>query len=382
MSSLKFSEVVSCLEKTDPKHPPSFYYALEVVKRYARAKIAKGSSRHLICRHGKLETLEAKFAPTGLQDIFYLARLQLKLLPSSLNLPSPSLPVLQTLIKAGYPLPTNLNHVESDRSHQQNNGNNLPRKKPFNQGRRGSRSLTSSPNPSSADLLLQPITTSIIPTSTTIASSSMRRSSSAKPDLPSTINTTFMNKPKTKSSPRSSVKPSSSRSFSESHFTTNSPQSKWTPLLSGLGFKSVFDHHQDHHHQQQVEKTSSSISSTPISTSTPQISFNSDPFKQLSPLSMSVSPVSDRDQEEIKSQPLSPSSDEIISLNPLNLNDEEELVPLELILNESRLTKYEEAFSFDNQRGNYNDTFNVNTQSPIIGEITYVDNGVTISLVQ
>ncbi|WVW82504.1 hypothetical protein I302_104515 [Kwoniella bestiolae CBS 10118] len=316
MSTLKFSEVISCLEKTDPSHPPSFYYALEVVKRYARAKIAKGSGRQLMCRSGKLETLESKFCNLGYQDIFYLTRLHLKLPPSSIqsHLPSPSMTVRQTLLKAGYPLPADT-HAGPSRSpsashlspNTKNNKNILagPRRPIDREGRRGSRSLTSSPNPSSTNV------------------STLRRSSSSRPDIPrsKTHGTIPDLTPKFGSSPNS---PGANDTPVIGHGT-----SKWTPLLAGLGLRTVFDK----------------------SHAEPEINLNfNDPFVQCSHGLRTIRRAS------MELSPSSPVSVEILNLTltPLDLSGaphkEDELVPIELMLSESRLDGYEDELVVKEKR--------------------------------
>ncbi|OCF73984.1 hypothetical protein I204_05834 [Kwoniella mangroviensis CBS 8886] len=321
----KFSEVISCLEQTDPTHPPSFYYSLEVVKRYARAKIAKGSGRQLMCKHGKLETLESKFSSLGLQDIFYLTRLHLKLPPSSITLPSPSTTVRQTLLKAGYPLPISPSQA----------GPSSPKHRigERSRSRRGSRSLTSSPVPFA---------------STTPAL--LRRSSSSRPDLPSTSSSNVKdhphgaiagNVPSSMTSPKQSITMSSPSSSSgcSSHSPTMS--SRWTPLLMGLGLKTILDSSSSsssssprHDHQSQIPSIAQQA----------EITFNSfSPFQ--SPTGMTVK---EHERGNMTSSPnsQSPCSVEILDLTPLNLNDkpqdEEEIVQMEVFLNES---KYNEAYS-------------------------------------
>ncbi|WWD17690.1 hypothetical protein CI109_102131 [Kwoniella shandongensis] len=104
LEAVTFDQVVAALEKCDPSYSPSFYCALEIVKRYTRSKIAKGKKNYFVMKGGKLESLEAKFAHLGYQDVFYLTRLQLCLPPSHRSLPCPTPPVLQVLKKAKYPL--------------------------------------------------------------------------------------------------------------------------------------------------------------------------------------------------------------------------------------------------------------------------------------
>ncbi|WVQ62010.1 uncharacterized protein L199_000143 [Kwoniella botswanensis] len=316
MVILKFSEVISCLERTDPTHPPSFYYALEVVKRYARAKIAKGRGRQLMCKHGKLETLESKFSSLGLQDIFYLTRLHLKLPPSSITLTSPSTTVRQTLLKAGYPLPAS--SAQAGPSSPKNRLDGRAR------GRRGSRSLTSSPVPSAA------------------STPALRRSSSSKPDIPSTSSSNIKDHPhghagsvRSKitgagASAKASSSPSNSSSCS-SHSPTMS--TRWAPILTGLGLKTILD-------SSSSSSRSAHQAQTPSIAQQAEMAFNNfDPFH--SPASLTS-----KEHERGNMNPQSPSSLEFLDLIPLDLNDNHqdgrEIEQTRMMLNES---KYNGAYS-------------------------------------
>ncbi|WWD09586.1 hypothetical protein V865_007714 [Kwoniella europaea PYCC6329] len=321
MVILKFSEVISCLERTDPTHPPSFYYALEVVKRYARAKIAKGRGRQLMCKHGKLETLESKFSSLGLQDIFYLTRLHLKLPPSSITLTSPSTTVRQTLLKAGYPLPAS--SPQAGPSSPKNRLDGRAR------GRRGSRSLTS-------------LTSSPVPFAST--TSALRRSSSSRPDIPSTSSSNIKDHPHghagnvrskitgagASASAKASSSPSNSSSCS-SHSPTMS--SRWTPLLMGLGLKTILD-------SPSPSSKTAHQAQTPSISQQAEITFNNfDPFH--SPASLTS-----KEHEKGNMNPQSPSSVEFLDLTSLDLNDNHqdgrEIKHVGMILNE---TNYNEAYS-------------------------------------
>ncbi|WRT64329.1 uncharacterized protein IL334_001261 [Kwoniella shivajii] len=346
MSTCKNADVVSVLERTDPTHPPSFNYALEVVKRYSRAKIAKGSGRQLLCKHGKLETLESKFAHLGYQDIFYLTRLQLKLPPSSTTLPSPaSSCVKQTLIKAKYPLPADNLKVDVASSSSKITpfpdptlkGRRCSKQPIQREGRRGSRSITNSPTLPSPEV--------------------MRRSSSARPDLPSTSTSSNIPSPSparktlknSKSSwtinPSSSRSNSSSRSRSSTSIITNihSESNVWSPLLSGLGIKTS-QIHQTHHLHTATTSCSVTRQNSPV-TPLPndgddeiKIKFNESPFDIL------PSPLSLDNTESL--YPLSPTLIEMLDLGPLHLdgNDQNQITSSKNMLQntyESSIREYE-----------------------------------------
>ncbi|WVQ97612.1 hypothetical protein IAU59_004726 [Kwoniella sp. CBS 9459] len=249
--SCKYADVASCLERTDPHHPPSFYNALEMVKRYARAKIAGGKCRQLYGRGGKLEDLEQRFAHQGYQDIFYLTRLHLRLPPSTLDLPNPSCPVRKTLLKAGYPLPpqpecsAGPSRPSALRSASRPTS---PKSRPLPEPeiiRRGSASLD----------LSGPIgnrsRSHDSPTKPAPLSGGMTRSTSSRPDLPS-LKTTNITSPARVSRATSTLSPKSYSTGSSpispalSLRSHGSNSSRWTPLLSGLGIK-LFDHHHDPH---------------------------------------------------------------------------------------------------------------------------------------
>ncbi|WWC99864.1 hypothetical protein V866_006773 [Kwoniella sp. B9012] len=316
MVILKFSEVISCLERTDPTHPPSFYYALEVVKRYARAKIAKGRGRQLMCKHGKLETLESKFSSLGLQDIFYLTRLHLKLPPSSITLPSPSTTVRQTLLKAGYPLPASSAQA----------GPSSPKNRPHERarGRRGSRSLTSSPVPSAS------------------STPALRRSSSSRPDIPSRSSSNIKDHPhghagnvrsKITGAGASAKASSSSSSNSSSCSSHSSMSTRWTPLLTGLGLKTILD-------------SSSPSSKTAHQAQTPSIAQQAEITFNNFDLFHSPASLTSKEHERGDMNPQSPSPVEFLDLTPLDLNDNHqggrEIEQMRMIMNES---KYDEAYS-------------------------------------
>ncbi|WWC66228.1 uncharacterized protein I206_100129 [Kwoniella pini CBS 10737] len=272
MSSLKFSEVIFCLEKTDPCHPPAFYNALEVVKRYSRAKIAKGSGRQLVCKNGRLETLENKFAKLGFQDIFYLTRLQLKLPPSSLRLPPPSCFVGQTLLKAGYPLP--FDTCQNECASSSKRLSTSPRavnnsSKPYNQGRRGSKSLNNSP------ILGESI-------------HAIRRTSSSIPDLPA-------------------LATSMAKSKSTGNSSNRKSSSQWTP--SGLGLRPI--------PQDEFKYNDNHIDTLTLSPETAkEIAFNLNPFG--APL-LDIVTLKTSDSKQ-----------------NMGNEEDEELVPIGLILNQSR----------------------------------------------
>ncbi|WVF70292.1 hypothetical protein IAT40_005081 [Kwoniella sp. CBS 6097] len=224
--SCKYAEVASFLERTNPQHPPSFYNALEVVKRYARAKIASGKCRVLAGRGGKLEDLEQRFAHLGFQDVFYLTRLHLRLPPSTLDLPNPSCPVRKTLLRAGYPLPTQseCSNGPSSSSSRTTNVISRPTSPKSSIPRRGSSSLDLSV-PSESRSRLDGAPTKASP------ATGMKRSTSS-PYL--TLS------PPAHSSNSSRSSPISPTLSMKSH---GSGSSRWTPLLSGLGIKLYHDPH-------------------------------------------------------------------------------------------------------------------------------------------
>jgi hypothetical protein len=55
-----------------------------------------------------------QYAHLGFQDVFYLARLQLSLPPSSMYLPRPTSPIRRVLVKAKYPLPPEFQTLQED----------------------------------------------------------------------------------------------------------------------------------------------------------------------------------------------------------------------------------------------------------------------------
>ncbi|WVR06051.1 hypothetical protein IAU60_003079 [Kwoniella sp. DSM 27419] len=265
----KCADVSSCLERTDPHHGPSRDFALEVVKRYARMKIARGKARELTGKNGKLEALEAKFAHLGYQDIFYLARFHLRLPPSALTLPGPSPAVRRTLMKAGYPLSPQLECSVN----------------------------ASMPSTRRNSLTIADEDTPVLPA---FAPGAMRRSSSSRPDLPSTSPTASMSvagtsragshawTSSTRTSKSNSCSTPTSPTFSGSPRSSHTGASRWTPLLAlaGLGIKST---------DQKTGPTREG--SRPPS---PRIAFTLDPFSQASEPLTSEPP-------QLQLDPISPS---------------------------------------------------------------------------
>ncbi|OCF37646.1 hypothetical protein I316_00773 [Kwoniella heveanensis BCC8398] len=269
--SCKLSEVALCLERTNPQHPPSFYNALEVVKRYARAKIADGKRRPLAGRGGKLEILEQRFAHQGFQDIFYLTRLHLRLPPSTLNLPNPSCPVRKTLLKAGYPLPPQPD-CDSGRPLPSFSRPASPKSAvPRPEIRRGSKSLDLEPTPSvpsSSRSRSHDSPSKVLP-----VSGGMKRSTSSRPDLPSSKAGSSSRSVPTSLSPKSFSTGSSPISPSLSAKSREASSGRWTPLLSGLGIK-LFDNHHHRHHDPHLYDTSPP---------NPRVPFTLDPFAKELP---------------------------------------------------------------------------------------------------
>ncbi|WWC58779.1 uncharacterized protein I303_101323 [Kwoniella dejecticola CBS 10117] len=349
MSSLKFSEVISCLDRTDPAHPPSFYYALEVVKRYSRAKIAKGSGRQLICKHGRLENLESKFSSSGFQDIFYLTRLHLKLPPSSISLPPPSCLVRQTLLTAGYPLPPDncQNGCVASSSSSSNAkrmstspkaGKDSSSINPYSQSRRGSRSLTSSP---------------ILGES--IPSQPIRRTSSSNPNL---------NAPST-SMIKSRSTPASPRPIGS--IAHNNSTGRWTPLLSGLGLRSPSGS-VSHEEIKQVDDQIPIFHLSPTPTSPADIAFNLDPFGRNN----------GNNNNNRKPQLDIPSSD-IVKTPDLDSRhtclpdqEKEELIPIELILNQTGFSQVGETIASDKMEMKKNGCVK-SYQNPTLDEIEFIE---------